>query len=306
VTQLNVLLGLAVLCMLGAAALLLQGGKGEQRHARGLLRLNSALARLESAHDFVLAPVNTGWLPPLLGNYLLRSGFDVNRRFFVLLALPGLVLLVFGLLLLGWGRGLLFFVVAYPLFVALFFNWRSDHFREQVVAQLPGFLDAISRILSVGCSLELAFRNAGEECQEPLRGIVSQVLLRTQAGLALEDAMSQVAESYAIRELNFMASVFYLGVRYGGNAQAILERITLTMRERLRSRKELLAMTAETRASAWILSALPVVVGLLTLSSNPGYLIGMWQDDSGRQLLLVAAGLQVCGMFLLFRMARLK
>lgn len=305
-SELSILLGLAVLCMLGAAALLLQGGKGEQRHARGLLRLNSALARLESVPDFVPAPANSGWLPPLLGDYLQRSGFVINRRFYVLLALPGVILLVLGLLLLGLGRGLLFFVVAYPLLVALFINWRSEHFREQVVAQLPGFLEAISRILSVGCSLELAFRNAGEECQEPLRGIVSQVLLRTRAGLALEDAMNQVAETYAIRELNFMASVFYLGVRYGGNAQAILERITLTMRERLRSRKELLAMTAETRASAWILSALPVVVGLLTLSSNPGYLIGMWQDDTGRQLLLVAAGLQVSGMFLLFRMARLQ
>lgn len=304
--ELNILLGLAVLSMLGAAALLLHSGKGEQRHARGALRLNSALARLESVYDFVPAPVTAGWLPPLIGEYLQRSGLAVGRRFYVLLALSGLTMLALGLALLGFGRGLLLFVVAYPLFVGLFINWRSERFREQVVAQLPGFLDAISRILSVGCSLELAFRNAGEECQEPLRGIVSQVLLRTRAGLALEDAMNQVAESYAIRELNFMASVFYLGMRYGGNAQAILERITLTMRERLRSRKELLAMTAETRASAWILSALPVVVGVLTLSSNPAYLIGMWHDDAGRQLLLVAAGLQVSGMFLLFRMARLQ
>lgn len=305
-TELNILLGLAVLSMLGAAVLFLQGGKGEQRHARGLLRLNSALARLESTHDFVLAPASSGWLPPFLGEYLQRSGFAVDRRFYLLLALPGLAMLLIGLLLLDFGKGLLLFFIGYPLLVGLFINWRSERFREQVVAQLPGFLDAISRILSVGCSLELAFRNAGEECQEPLRGIVSQVLLRTQAGLALEDAMNQVAESYAIRELNFIASVFYLGVRYGGNAQAILERITLTMRERQRSRKELLAMTAETRASAWILSALPVVIGLLTLSSNPAYLIGMWQDDTGRQLLLVAAALQVSGMFLLFRMARLQ
>lgn len=305
-TELNVLLALAVLCLLGAASLLLKSGRGEQRHARGLMRLNSALARLESVRDFVPSSANTGWLPPVFGDYLQRTGFAINRRFFVLLALPGLLMLVLGPSLFGVGRGLLFFVVGYPLLLALFINWRIEHFRDQVVAQLPAFLDAISRILSVGCSLELAFRNAGEECQDPLRGIVAQVLLRTQAGLALEDAMNQVAESYAIRELNFMASVFYLGVRYGGNAQAILERITQTMRERLRSRKELLAMTAETRASAWILSALPVLVGLLTLSSNPDYLIGMWHDNAGRQLLLLAAGLQVSGMVLLFRMARLQ
>jgi tight adherence protein B len=50
---------------------------------------------------------------------------------------------------------------------------------------------------------------------------------------------------------------------------------------------------------------LPVVVALLTLSSNPGYLIGMWTDPTGRQLLMAAVAMQVLGMALLFRMARI-
>ena len=89
------------------------------------------------------------------------------------------------------------------------------------------------------------------------------------------------------------------------NAHAVLERLSQTLRERRRGQQELKAMTAETRASAWILSALPIVVGLLTLTANPAYLTGMWTDPGGRQLLLWALGLQIAGMLLLFRMARI-
>lgn len=300
------LLALAVICLLAAASLLLYGGGRGQRQPASLRRLESNLTGNESTGDFVPQQASNSWLPPLLDSYLQRAGFTPGPKLYGICAAPALLLGAVGLTLFGWGYGLLALLVLYPILMVLFLNWQIERFRTRVVTQLPGFLDAISRILSVGCSLELAFRNASEECQEPLREIVSIVLLRTRAGLALEDAMNQVADMYAIRELSFVASVFYLGIRYGGNAQAVLDRIALSMREHLRSAQELHAMTAETRASAWILSALPVVVGGMTLSANPGYLISMWTDDSGRNVLLTAAALQVAGMFLLFRMSRLK
>ena len=305
-TEFELLLALAVLSLLAAAAVLLSGSGGEQRQSASLQRLNASLSRLDSPGEFVPPTPAKVWLPPLLDSYVQRAGFTPGKQLYLLLALPSLLILLPGILLFGWLKGLLGLLVFYPLLLALFMNWRIDHFGRQVVDQLPGFLDAISRILTVGCSLELAFRNASEECQEPLRGIVLLILLRTRAGLALEDAMSQVATLYGIRELSFVASVFYLGVRYGGNAHLVLERLALSMREHQRGANELHAMTAETRASAWVLCALPLVVGLLTLFSNPAYLLGMWHDESGRQMLLTAGGLQIAGMGLLFRMARMK
>ncbi len=305
-TEFGVLIALAVTCLLAAATLLLRSGRSARRRPASLRRLESNLAGGEAAADFLPLTAGNNWLPPLLDTYLQRAGFTPGPKLYAFFGVPALLLGSLALALFGWLYGLLALGLLYPVLMLLFLNWQIERFRVRVVTQLPGFLDTISRILSVGCSLELAFRNASEECQEPLRSIVGVVLLRTRAGLALEDAMNQVADTYAIRELSFVASVFYLGVRYGGNAQAVLERIALSMREHLRSAQELHSMTAETRASAWILSALPVVVGTMTLASNPGYLISMWTDDSGRNVLLTAAALQITGMFLLFRMSRLK
>jgi tight adherence protein B len=58
--------------------------------------------------------------------------------------------------------------------------------------------------------------------------------------------------------------------------------------------------------SAWVLALLPLVVGGLIMVINRGYFMRMWNDDSGQTMVLVAAALEVCGAFFLYRLARLR
>lgn len=293
----------ASFCLLAAAFLFLGGAL---RRAPGSgRRMSEVLARHEAPFDGKAPAAASGWIPSWFERYLQRAGLPETPLVYGALLAPGAVLFLFAELLFGFAYALAGILIVYPFLLWSFVQWRIAVYRQQVVDQLPVFLESVSRILSVGCSLELAFRNASEECDDPLLTITRQVLLRTRAGQSLEDAMMQVADVYAIRELGFVASVFHLGIRYGGNAHAVLERLSTTMRERRRSQQELKAMTAETRASAWILSALPVVVAILTLASNPSYLLGMWIDPLGRKILLGALAMQIAGMALLFRMARI-
>lgn len=292
----------ASLCLVLAALLLADKGL---RQTHGSRRLDEVLARHEGANASGTLPAVTAWVPPWFERYLHRAGLPATPLVYAALLAPAPLLFLLSRFLLGPGYALLLTGTAYPLLLSSFIQWRIRVLRRQIVEQLPNFLESIVRILSVGCSLELAFRNASEECDGPLYAINQQVLLRTRAGQSLEDALIQLADVYAIREMGFVASLFHLGIRYGGNAHAVLERLSQTLRERRRGQQELKAMTAETRASAWILSALPIVVGLLTLTANPAYLTGMWTDPGGRQLLLWALGLQIAGMLLLFRMARI-
>lgn len=297
---------LAGACLLLAAVLLLRDGTRRQRSQAGMRRVEEILARQDNSPFQAEFPATGGWLPALFDRVLQRAGMTGSPRIYAALLLPALPLFLLAEIFLGLAYALPLTTLIYPLLLYIFLQFRIARYRTQLIGQLPAFLESISRILSVGCSLELAFRNATEECDDPLQSVCRQVVKRTQAGQSLEEAMLQVADIQAIRELGFVASVFHLGMRYGGNAHAVLERLSVTMRERLRSHQELRAMTAETRTSAAILSALPVLVGLLTLSSNPRYLTGMWFDPSGRMLLLAALVLQLVGMALLFRMSRIK
>lgn len=294
----------ASLCLLLGAFLLIRDANRRLRLQDDGQRLTTVLARHEQKSGLSVLPSQEAWLPPLFERLFQRSGLRENRRIYGYLLTAAFLLFILGELAWGIWGGLLLTLLLYPLALSVYLGWRMRLFRSRVVSLLPAFLESISSILSVGCSLELAFRNASEECEEPLYGITQQVLLRTRAGQSLEDAMMQVADIYGIQELGFVASVFHMGMRYGGNAHAVLERLSVTMRERERSQQELRAMTGETRASAWILSALPLVVGLLTLITNPGYLLGLWLDPLGRKLLIAAFVLQLSGMALLFRMAK--
>lgn len=306
-TEPQLVILLAVLCLVAAGVVSWRAGADRQRRKNAMRRLQETLMRGNLSGGLAAMPApEKDRLPPMLESWLHRAGFTPSPRLYGLLILPAPLLAALGGLMFGLKGMLAALLLAYPMGLVSFLRWRIDHFHDRVVAQLPGFIDAVARILSVGSSLELAFRNASEECEEPLRGITGQMLLRTRAGMAIEDAMNQVADTYKVRDLSFMASVFYLGMRYGGNARAVLERIALAMRERERGQKELHAMTSETRASAWILSALPILVGVMSLVSNPVYLLGMWADALGRQLILAAVVLQLIGMWLLFRMAKLR
>ncbi len=97
-----------------------------------------------------------------------------------------------------------------------------------------------------------------------------------------------------------------MSVRYGGRADMVLERVSTYIRDRQSAERELHAMSAEIRLSAWVLAMLPIVVGALIMVLNPGYFMRMWNDDSGRQMILIAAGLEAFGALLLYRLARLK
>ncbi|MNY83819.1 hypothetical protein D3C86_2268610 [compost metagenome] len=60
------------------------------------------------------------------------------------------------------------------------------------------------------------------------------------------------------------------------------------------------------RLSAWILALLPIVVGTMIMLLNQGYFMRMWTDITGQKMIFIAAGLQVCGSLLLYRLARLR
>jgi tight adherence protein B len=95
-------------------------------------------------------------------------------------------------------------------------------------------------------------------------------------------------------------------VRYGGRADVMLERMATFMRDLDQAQRELVAMSAETRMSAWVLTLLPIgIVGFLVVV-NPAYFAAMWNDDSGRHLVYGALALQAVGAYLLYRLTRLR
>ncbi|MFD1555929.1 type II secretion system F family protein [Paraburkholderia silviterrae] len=236
---------------------------------------------------------------------LSRAGIVDVRKPLVFIGFIATLLAFWALLLSGVPAALAVLVLVTAL-TAFALSIRMQRRRARLVAQLPSFLDGIVRLIVLGNSVPAAFQAALLSTEAPLRECLDHVSRMLRAGVEIDRALNQVAQVYRTRELELVGAVLRLSVRYGGRADVMLERMATFMRDIEQGQRELIAMSAETRLSAWVLALLPLgIVGFLIVT-NPQYFASMWNDSSGRLLVYGAIGLQLTGAWLLYRLTRLK
>ncbi|NTZ82143.1 pilus assembly protein [Burkholderia metallica] len=234
-----------------------------------------------------------------------RAGLDEVRTGFVM-ALVILVLLALWAGLAGGVLAAAAAVVAASVLVVLWITSRISRRRLKIVRQLPSFLDGIVRLVTLGNSVPAAFQSALQTTEMPLRRCLDDVSRMLRSGVEIDRAMLNIAHTYRIREFELVGAVLRLSVRYGGRADVMLDRMSTFMRDLEQAERELSAMSAETRLSAWVLALLPIAVGSFVISTSPRYFTTMWGDDNGRQMIYLAFALQAIGGFWLYRLARLR
>lgn len=238
-----------------------------------------------------------------LDRAFLRAGLGrPTERLGVWLTLWGLSILL-GFFGGGW-PGLLALLLLPPLLLRLYVNWRYQRRLKRMIEQLPALLDHSVRSLKSGRTLADAVLGAIDAAEDPLKDALGRVKRQVHMGISLPDATSDFAELYDKDELRLFALGLKVNNRYGGNASELLENLITLIREREQGARQLKAMTGETRFTAMVLAALPVLVMVYFMLTNPEYLPKMWNDTSGQHLLLTALAMQVIGCFTLWRMVR--
>jgi tight adherence protein B len=213
------------------------------------------------------------------------------------------VSMLMGFAVASWAGFLLLLVVP-PLALRVYVSWRYRRLVRRIVEQLPQLLDHTVRSLKSGRTLADAVMGAIDASEDPLKTAMGRVQRNVQLGVNLPDAVNDFAELYEQDELRMFALGLKVNHRYGGNASELLENLIKLIRERDQGARQLRALTGETRMTAWVLGSLPLILVSYFMMSNPGYMLGMWNDEGGRQMLIIAVCLQVTGCLALWRMLR--
>jgi tight adherence protein B len=231
-------------------------------------------------------------------------GFELQKKhaFFIPLAL--LLLALIGWLIYGLTGATLIVGTSLFIFGFLLPYSRLRRRQAQTIAQIPLFIDQLLRSLSTGRSLESAIRFASHESLPPLRYIVDRVTRAADLGADMVDNLTEAAKLHNLRELNLIALSMRISNQYGGSPRDMLESVVKMVRQQELARRELAAMTGETRMSAWVLGMTPLAIALYIMVMNPNYLNMLLDDDTGKTLLTTALGLQGTGAFILWRMLR--
>lgn len=200
-----------------------------------------------------------------------------------------------------------FIVPTMVILCAVFFAWlRRQKLRVRLLQQLPSFIDGMIRMVVLGHSISSAFVMAAAAAKEPLAETVNQAASFTKAGMPIEQALQVVNRDLNLKELSLLASVIQVGGKYGGRVDGLLARVAHLIRDKEQAERELRALSAEVRVSAWILSLLPVLVGGAIIILNASYFMNMWSDPSGRRIAFFGIGLQIIGTIVLYRLAKLE
>ncbi|MBO9356679.1 type II secretion protein F [Bordetella petrii] len=299
------LLGSALLLILGAAVLWRQAGRGQRRRASSVF-LERQLGQGQGTRNGPADEVR---------QTVLRTGverWDILLRCAGIPQTPGLYAGIFGVLALGVALALILggavsaMVAGLMLLVAIYFTiWlRADRRQRRMFDQLPEMLDAMVRLITIGNSMAAAFQAAAANTSEPLREVVEKAARLSRSTQELDAALALVARQYAFAELSLLAAVVRVAQKYGGRSDVVLERIGAFMRDVAQARGELVASSAEIRLSAWVLALMPMGIACYIMLTNNAMFVGMWEDPLGFKMLVSALGLQALGSYWLYRMTK--
>jgi tight adherence protein B len=188
-----------------------------------------------------------------------------------------------------------FLAVIVPLGVRQYVYHRLGRRRATFADQLPDNLQVLASALRAGHSFTGALSVVVEDAPEPAHSEFSRVIADEQLGVSLEDSLRAVAHRMASVDMEQIALVAALQQETGGNTAEVLESVTQTIRERAELRRMVKALTAQGRASRWIVSALPVCLLAVLSLINPHYLSPLFTHSAGKAMLIASALLVVAG-----------
>ena len=201
-----------------------------------------------------------------------RAGIDLRPgEFLVLVASAAVTAIAVGTVLNGLLVGLFLAVVtliAARLIVSLLIDRRQRRFADQ----LGETLQLLSGSLRAGYSMMQAVDSVAREADSPAAEEFGRLVVETRLGRDMSDAMRAMAERVQCEDFEWVIQAIEIHREVGGDLAEVLDTVAETIRERNQIRRQVKALSAEGRLSAYVLLALPFGVGFFIYLTNRPYL----------------------------------
>jgi tight adherence protein B len=211
-------------------------------------------------------------------------------------------------LLFGQGSiviGLLFLVFG-AIGPWVYLGMKRSRRRKAFNSSLPDTLQLMSGSLSAGLSLAQSVDTVVREGTEPVSSEFKRVLIETRLGVALEDAMEGVAQRFESKDFHWVVMAINIQRQVGGNLAELLDTVAGTMREREYMRRQVAALAAEGKLSAWVLGGLPPAFLAYLTVANRDYVMPMFTEPLGWLMLAGAAFWLGVGVFWMSRLIKVE
>ena len=239
---------------------------------------------------------------------LMRADWNISATEFMLIRI-GLMVLGF---VLGW---MIFGNVLSGLALAILANLvpgiflRRSASRRQIKfeSQLVDVLVLITGAVKTGFSLLQAMEVVEREMQPPASDEFRRVHTEIGLGISLSQALDNLSTRMENQDLDLVVTAVKIHDQVGGNLSTMLEAVTETVRERDRLFREARVITTQQRYTSYMISILPIGIGLMMFMINPDYMMQMFINGFPWILIPVFAVLGIiAGHFVLQRITKIE
>lgn len=172
--------------------------------------------------------------------------------------------------------------------------------------QIGDALVMVSNSLKAGYGFLQAIDMVAKEMAPPIRTEFARVIQEINLGMTTEDALIHLIGRVPSPDLDLVITAMLIQRQIGGNLSEILDNISQTIRERIKIKGEVKALTAQGRLSGLIIGILPVGIGAFLLLVNPNYIMQLFTDPRGQFLLGYAAVAELIAVLIIRKIITIK
>ena len=172
--------------------------------------------------------------------------------------------------------------------------------------KLPNALDLMVSGLRSGYSLVAVLGLVSREALDPIGPEFRICFDEQNYGLDLRTAMENLATRVPIQDVRIMITAILIQRETGGNLAEVLEKCAYLIRERFRLKKEIRVKTAQGRLTGWVLSIMPVGLGILLYLIKPDVISLLWTKPFGVKMLYTGAIMITIGALMIRKIVSIR
>ena len=220
--------------------------------------------------------------------------------FIPLFSFTNIVSTVAGILL-GILAGLFVFTIP-GRYVRFLRNRRRVRFHEQLVEALG----TMSNALRAGFSINQAFESVVDTGEKPIAQEFSVLLQQMRVGMSFDEALASLDQRVGSDDLTLVCTSIDIARRTGGNLTEIFDKISETIRGRMRIERRVRTLTAQGRMQGIIVSCMPLLLGIAMFVLKPDTMKPFVFSFSGAVCIAITLALVTVGWLLIRKITRIE
>lgn len=201
---------------------------------------------------------------------------------------------------------ILFAVIGFFGFPRFVLRFKTNRRQKKFLEEFADALESMVRLLKAGMPVGEAIAMVSREFHGPVGEEMGRVYDNQRIGVSMGEAVLEAAKRMPIPEMQMFATGIIIQQQTGASLSDVLMNLAALIRARFRLKRKVHALSAEAKASAAIIGALPVVVSIGLYFINPNYIGLLFTTPTGKLLISIAVGWMMMGVIVMRQMINFR